>query len=378
MPQTGAILTIRHMKKHTQVPAPEDFLLESYNYPLPEDHIAQQPAEKRDASKLLVLDRDQKTCTPKSFTDLPDLLPEGALLIANNSKVIPARMFGTKPTGGSVEFLLLTPLPLIEPTDNRTWKTARVEGLLRSSKPPKKDVPITISDSLEVVPLERGDFGKWMVEIKWRGDLEKRILEKGHLPLPPYIKRPDNPEDATRYQTTYADDSKAGSVAAPTAGLHFTPEIRERLKQKGIEWAHVTLYVGYGTFSPVRCPNIREHRMHKEYIEVPDATAKAIEKAKSEGRPVIAVGTTSARTLEGMFSNCKKIAPFKGETDIFIYPGYEFKLVDAMITNFHLPESSLVIMVSALAGRKTILDAYKVALDKGFRFFSYGDAMLIK
>ncbi|WP_147819535.1 tRNA preQ1(34) S-adenosylmethionine ribosyltransferase-isomerase QueA [Salidesulfovibrio onnuriiensis] len=355
-----------------------DFQLESYDYHLPEERIAQQPADQRDASRLLVLDRGEGSLGLAEFRELPDLLPKGALLVANNSKVIPARMFGTKPTGGRIEFLLLTPLPLIEGQQDGDWMQARVEGLLRSSKPAKKGTVITILDDLEVIPEEQGDFGKWWVTLRWRGDLERLICSTGHLPLPPYIKRPDTEADAERYQTTYADDSKAGSVAAPTAGLHFTPEVRERLAGMGFEWAQVTLYVGYGTFSPVRCPDIRDHRMHKEYIEVPRETAEAIKKAKAEGRPVIAVGTTSARTLEGMFSECKEIREFKGETDIFIYPGYEFRMVDGLLTNFHLPESSLIIMVSALAGRETILEAYKTALDNGFRFFSYGDAMLIR
>lgn len=376
------LLTIAAMHNDPTNPVSPDFLLESYDFELPEEQIAQQPADKRDASRLLVLDRSEGSLGLGQFRELPDLLPDNALLVANNSKVIPARMFGTKPTGGRIEFLLLTPLPLIEgkPIDRKDgdWMQARVEGLLRSSKPARPNTVITILDELEAIPEEQGDFGKWSVTLRWRGNLEKLICSTGHLPLPPYIKRPDTAEDATRYQTTYADDAKAGSVAAPTAGLHFTPEVRERLREKGIEWAQVTLYVGYGTFSPVRCPDIRDHSMHKEYIEVPRETAEAIKQAKAEGRPVIAIGTTSARTLEGMFSECKEIREFKGETDIFIYPGYEFRIVDGLLTNFHLPESSLIIMVSALAGRETILEAYKTALDNGFRFFSYGDAMLIR
>ncbi len=366
------------MPNHDKTNVSPDFLLESYNFDLPEENIAQQPADKRDASRLLVLDRGEGSLGITRFRELPDLLPKGALLVANNSKVIPARMFGSKQTGGKVEFLLLTPLPLIEGRENDEWTEACVEGLLRSSKPAKQGAIITILDDLQVIPEERGDFGKWNVTLRWRGDLEQLICATGHLPLPPYIKRPDTSEDAKRYQTTYADDSKAGSVAAPTAGLHFTPEVREKLRNAGFEWAHVTLYVGYGTFSPVRCADIRDHRMHKEYIEVPRETAEAIKRAKAEGRPVVAIGTTSARTLEGMFSECKNICEFKGETDIFIYPGYEFRIVDSLLTNFHLPESSLIIMVSALAGRETILEAYKTALENGFRFFSYGDAMLIR
>lgn len=355
-----------------------DFQLKSYDYELPEERIAQQPADKRDQSRLLVLDRDTGKRTIASFHDLKQFLPEGALLVANNSRVIPARIFGSKPTGGKVEFLLLTPLPLIEEHEEDGWKTARVEGLLRASKTPKPGTRITFSDEFSLTAEEQGHFGRWAVDLKWRGELEELFTSMGHLPLPPYIKRPDTPEDAERYQTVYSNTDKIGSVAAPTAGLHFTPELRAELADAGFEWAEVTLYVGYGTFSPVRCEDIRRHQMHHEYIEVSAETAAAIRRAKAEGRPVVAVGTTSARTLEGMYRELAEVGEFSGETDIFIMPGYRFRVVDCLLTNFHLPESSLIIMVSALAGRKTILDAYGFALENGFRFFSYGDAMLIR
>nr|WP_287411597.1 tRNA preQ1(34) S-adenosylmethionine ribosyltransferase-isomerase QueA [Pseudodesulfovibrio sp.] len=356
---------------------PEDYLLESYNYDLPEKQIAQEPADRRDGSRLLVLNRKAETTTPSTFKDLLDHLPDNALLVANNSRVIPARIFGTKATGGKVEFLLLTPLPLISPTEKDGWMTASVEGLLRASKTPKPGSTITFADDFRLVTDTAGEFGRWQVELQWKGDLTELFTQHGHLPLPPYIKRPDCEADRERYQTTYANESKTGSVAAPTAGLHFTPEIREKIKSKGIEWAEVTLYVGYGTFSPVRAKDIRDHSMHSEYIEVPETTAEAILKAKAEGRPVIAVGTTSARTMEGMVRESGRIGKYEGETNIFISPGYDFKVIDGILTNFHLPESSLIIMISALAGRKTILSAYEVALKNGFRFFSYGDAMLI-
>jgi S-adenosylmethionine:tRNA ribosyltransferase-isomerase len=356
---------------------PADYSLESYNYDLPEDRIAQEPSDRRDGSRLLVLNRAANTKTPVNFTELVDHLPDNALLVANNSRVIPARIFGTKPTGGRVEFLLLTPLPLIEAVEKDGWCTARAEGLLRASKSPKPDATITFSDTFRLNPLEAGEFGKWQVELQWQGDLTSLFQEIGHLPLPPYIKRPDTDADKERYQTTYSDKSKTGSVAAPTAGLHFTPDTRQKLADRGFEWAEVTLYVGYGTFSPVRAKDIRDHEMHHEYIEVPEETADAIRKAKAEGRPVIAVGTTSARTLEGMFRETESVSEFKGETNIFISPGYEFNVIDGILTNFHLPESSLIIMISALAGRSTILSAYEFALENEFRFFSYGDAMLI-
>ncbi|BCS89029.1 tRNA preQ1(34) S-adenosylmethionine ribosyltransferase-isomerase QueA [Pseudodesulfovibrio sediminis] len=356
----------------------QDYLLESYNFELPEENIAQAPADRRDGSRLLVLNRKEESLTPVNFTDLLEYLPKNALLVANNSRVIPARIFGSKATGGKVEFLLLTPLPLIEKKEENGWQIARVEGLLRASKTPKQGTEVTFADTFKLIPEEAGPFGRWQVTLKWKGDLTKLFSEHGHLPLPPYIKRPDSTADRERYQTTYSDESKTGSVAAPTAGLHFTPELRQKLANNGFEWAEVTLYVGYGTFSPVRCTDIRDHAMHSEYIEVPEATAHAIRQAKKEGRPVIAVGTTSARTLEGMFREIGNVSEFKGETDIFITPGYTFNVIDGILTNFHLPESSLIIMISALAGRKTILSAYEFALENGFRFFSYGDAMLIK
>jgi S-adenosylmethionine:tRNA ribosyltransferase-isomerase len=356
---------------------PEDYRLSSYDYKLPEDRIAQEPAQRRDGSRLLVLDRAADSLTPARFTDLLDYLPDNCLLVANNSRVIPARIFGRKPTGGQVEFLLLTPLPLLEPSAEGGWLTARAEGLLRASKGPKTGTVVSFSDDFSLTAEDKGEFGRWQVTLRWKGDLTALFNTHGHLPLPPYIKRPDGEADRERYQTTYSNTDKTGSVAAPTAGLHFTPELRERIRAKGIQWAEVTLYVGYGTFSPVRCPDIRDHRMHAEYIEVSEETAEAIRKAKAEGRPVIAVGTTSARTLEGMVREADSVRQFRGETDIFISPGYTFRVVDGILTNFHLPESSLIIMISALAGRKTILEAYAFALEKNFRFFSYGDAMLI-
>ena len=200
----------------------------------------------------------------------------------------------------------------------------------------------------------------------------------GHIPLPPYIKRSDAEEDFSRYQTIYAREEKTGSVAAPTAGLHFTDELRETLRRRGFQWAEVTLYVGYGTFSPVRCEDIRNHQMHREYVELPEETADAIAEAKARHRPVIAVGTTSVRTLEGVAQVCGRAKPFAGWTDIFLYPGRPFRVVDGIITNFHLPESSLLMLVSAFAGRKRILEAYQEAVKEGYRFFSYGDAMLIR
>jgi S-adenosylmethionine:tRNA ribosyltransferase-isomerase len=358
---------------------PEEYRLASYAFDLPEESIAQQPADRRDASRLMVLDRATGLAEVRRFVDLPDLLPAGALLVANNSRVVPARLFGHKPSGGKVEFLLLTPPPLLaaEAGDDDRW-SARAEGLLRASKAPREGDEILFSPDLRLFVEEKREFGQASVRLEWRGSLFELLGRQGHLPLPPYIRRPDSPADAERYQTVYANPAKAGSAAAPTAGLHFTPELRAQLAEKGLAWAEVTLYVGYGTFSPVRCADVRQHRMHAEYVEIGEDAAAAVARAKAEGRPVVAVGTTSARTLEGAFAATGRIAPFAGWTDIYLLPGSKFNVVDKMLTNFHLPESSLLIMVSALAGREAVLAAYRKALGNGFRFFSYGDAMFIR
>ncbi|MEF2146498.1 MAG: tRNA preQ1(34) S-adenosylmethionine ribosyltransferase-isomerase QueA [Desulfovibrionaceae bacterium] len=354
-----------------------DHQLKNYTYELPEDRIAQTPSPNRQQSRLMLVDRARQQIGLYGFADLPDLLPENALLVANNSKVIPARIFGTKNTGGRVEFLLLTPLPLLKATIQGDWSESEAWGLLRASKAPKVGSRVSFGPDFSLEVLERMEFGRCKVLLNWKGNLLRLMESLGSMPLPPYIHRAAENEDVSRYQTVYARDDKAGSVAAPTAGLHFTPEVRQRLADKGIEWAEVTLYVGYGTFSPVRAADIRDHVMHEEYVEVSAETAHAVRQAKTQGRPVVAVGTTSARSLEGMYKELGKISEFKGMTDIFISPGYTFNVVDKLLTNFHLPESSLLIMVSALVGREFILHAYREALRNGFRFFSYGDAMLI-
>lgn len=357
---------------------PPEFNLQSYDFDLPEAQIAQDPTEKRGASRLLVLDRDSGEVRDAMFADIPDLLPPGALLVVNNTKVLPARLIGRKESGGKVEFLLLTPLALIEPGANADGtKTVTVEGLLKASKGPRQGDRL-LFPGIELRVLEKGEFGRAKVSMRWTGDLAEHFLKQGHIPLPPYIHREDKSEDRTRYQTVYSREDKLGSVAAPTAGLHFTPSIMDALAARDIRMAEVTLYVGYGTFSPVRAHDIREHVMHAEYAEVSEETARAIATAKSEGRPVVAVGTTTSRTLESMATALGEIGPFKGWTDIFIRPGYGFKVVDQLITNFHLPRSSLIIMVCTLAGRQQIIDAYNHAVRQGFRFFSYGDAMLIR
>ncbi len=358
---------------------PAEYALASYTYDLPEDQIAQHPADRRGASRLFVVDRASGENRAAHFAELDRFLPEGALLVANNSKVLPARIFGSRPSGGRVEFLMLTPLPLIEPLpgDGGGWHMAEAEGLLRMSKRVKPGGEVVFNDDFRLEVLVPGEFGKCLVRLYWRGDLKAHFLSQGHLPLPPYIKREDDAADADRYQTVYARDEQLGSVAAPTAGLHFTDAQRAGLADKGFGWAEVTLYVGYGTFSPVRCADIRDHAMHREFIEISPETAEAVRAAKAEGRPVVTVGTTSTRVLEGAFAQTGTIEAFRGWTDIFIYPGFAFKVADHVITNFHLPESSLLMMISAFAGRERVLEAYAEALRLGFRVFSYGDSMLL-
>ncbi len=360
------------------MPIPPEFTLAGYSYHLPPEQIAQEPAAHRDESRLLVLDRKTGEVQEGSFRDLEHYLPPDCLLVVNNSKVLPARLHGNKPGGGRAEFLLLTPLPLLQiSSDKENRHTAEAEGLLRASKGFKPGGHAEFGPNLSLEVLETGEFGRCRVRLYFTGELKDHFLDSGHIPLPPYIHREDKAEDRERYQTVFAREDRLGSVAAPTAGLHFTPELKQRLTAGGVSWAEVTLYVGYGTFSPVRCPDIRDHTMHGEYIEVPEATALAVAQAKKEGRPVVAVGTTTVRALEGAHMALGEIAPFAGWTDIFIRPGYDFRVVDHMTTNFHLPESSLLIMISAFAGRERVLKAYAQAVEAGFRFFSYGDAILI-
>ncbi len=357
----------------------EDHLLSSYDYDLPESSVAQTPADRRDGSRLAVLPRRGGQAAWTLFDRLAEYLPPGALLVANNSRVFPARLMGAKPSGGRVEFLLLTPLPLVRPRPGSApgWLEAEVEGLARASRGPRPGEGVDFAPEFRLTVTERGEFGRVRGVLAWTGDLSARVEALGRLPLPPYIRHEAAAFDLERYQTLHARPDKAGSVAAPTAGLHFTPAVRDSLQAHGFEWREATLYVGYGTFSPVRATDIRNHAMHREWLELPEETASAVLRARAEGRPVVAVGTTSARVLEGVARARGGVEPWSGETDIFISPGYEFQVVDGLITNFHLPKSSLLMLVSALAGRVRILDTYREALARGFRFFSYGDAMLL-
>lgn len=361
----------------------DPFSLDSYDYDLPEERIAQYPPERRGSSRLLVLDKNGPDRVDALFADLPAYLPEGAVLVANNSKVAPARLLGARPNGGKAELLLLTPPPLVERaarSEGGDGFSAPAEALLKPGRSIHPGDRLGFGPDIEVLVEAKHDFGRHDVRLFWRGSLTARLEETGRLPLPPYIRREQGPDDRTRYQTLYARPDKAGSVAAPTAGLHFTDALRARLADLGFPWLEVTLHVGYGTFSPVREQDIREHPMHREFVELPAETARAVNEARRQGRPVIAVGTTSARTLEGvaLASGGLPDEGWQGWTDIFIYPGFRFQVLDGLITNFHLPKSSLLMLVSALAGRETVLDAYAHAVRKKYRFFSYGDAMLIR
>lgn len=357
-----------------------DHDLEAYDFPLPEERIAQFPPAERGGSRLLCVPRHASAgaIRHEEFCRLADCLPPGSLLVANNSRVLPARLTGRRAaTGGKAEFLLLTPLPLLQAHARADGTCeAEAQGLLRTGGRPEPGEALEFDGGISLRIIEREGFGRHKVLLRWRGELEKLFSMAGSLPLPPYIRRSPQCSDLERYQTVYADGGKTGSVAAPTAGLHFTPGIREELIARGFEWREITLYVGYGTFSPVRCPDIREHVMHAEYAEICAETAQAVLRAKREGRPVVAVGTTSLRTLEGVASS-GPVRPFSGWLDIFIYPGFGFRVADGLLTNFHLPKSSLLMLVSAFAGRERILGCYAEAVERGYNFFSYGDAMLI-
>ncbi len=361
----------------SNLPLPPEFDLQTYTYDLDEERIAQEPSAKRDESRLLVLDRKTGETTKAVFRDLGRFLPPNALLVANNTGVLPARLFGQKKSGGKVEFLLLTPLPLLQIEEKNGGNFTQARGLLRASKSPKVGEILDFGENLKIEVLQKHEFGQYDLLFSWQGELAEIFTVCGQMPLPPYIRRPQNHKDRSRYQTTFCSLQKNGSVAAPTAGLHFTPELRSSLEAQGFSWAEVTLYVGYGTFSPVRTRDIREHKMHAEYVEIDQKCATALQKAKAQNRPIVAIGTTSARALEGMFGQGQEIRPVSGWTDIFIKPGYRFGIVEHLVTNFHLPESSLLILVSTLAGREKIAAAYRYALENEFMVFSYGDAMLI-
>ncbi len=357
----------------------EDYLLKNYDFFLPENLVAQYPKHERSSSKLMLLDRKKDQCENRNFPDIVDIIPRDSLLVMNSSKVFPARIKGNKANSrGWVEFLLLTPLPLINIhryTNN--WCYANINGLIKPSKKIKHKQYVNFSKDLYLQVLEKKGYGQVNANLCWRGNLFQLLQNLGNMPLPPYIKRKECEEDKEKYQTIYAKDNDVGSVAAPTAGLHFTQDIFDRLREKNIDFAEISLYIGYDTFTPIRTQDIREHSMHAEYFEIPEKAAGKIKTAREKKANILAVGTTTVRALEGMLQTNEQISAFSGWTDIFIYPGYKFKLVDHILTNFHLPRSSLLIMISAFAGRKRTLQAYEQAVQQGYNFFSYGDAMLI-
>lgn len=337
---------------------------EDFYFELPEELIAQDPLEDRSSSRLLVLDKETGGVEHHVFKDVIDYLEAGDCLVINETKVIPARLFGTKiGTDAKIEVLLL------KRGESDTWET-----LVRPGKKAKVGTRISFGDGIlvgEVVDVV--EEGNRLIRFEYEGIFEEILDRLGQMPLPPYITH--QLEDKNRYQTVYAKHS--GSAAAPTAGLHFTPELLQAIETKGVEIARVTLHVGLGTFRPVKVDNILEHHMHSEFYQISAEAAEKINRAKECGKRVICVGTTSCRTVESAADEKGRLRETSGWTEIFIYPGYQFKVLDALITNFHLPESTLVMLVSALAGREHVLDAYEEAIREKYRFFSFGDAMLI-
>ncbi|EPC7253419.1 tRNA preQ1(34) S-adenosylmethionine ribosyltransferase-isomerase QueA [Cronobacter sakazakii] len=341
--------------------------LTDFSFELPESLIAHYPQAQRSACRLLSLDGPTGDLTHGTFTDLLDKLNPGDLLVFNNTRVIPARLFGRKASGGKVEVLV-----------ERMLDDHRVLAHIRASKAPKPGAELLLGDdeSVNATMTARHD-ALFEVQFNDARPVLDILNSIGHMPLPPYIERPDEEADRELYQTVYSQ--KPGAVAAPTAGLHFDEPLLERLRAKGIEMAFVTLHVGAGTFQPVRVESIEDHVMHSEYAEVPQEVVDAVLAAKARGNKVVAVGTTSVRSLESAAQATQDalIAPFFGDTQIFIYPGYQYKVIDALVTNFHLPESTLIMLVSAFAGYKHTMNAYREAVKAEYRFFSYGDAMYI-
>lgn len=335
-----------------------------FNYELPKELIAQHPYDKRDEARLMVLDKKKQSIEHKVFKDVVDYLSPGDCLVINNTKVIPARLYGKKDTGANVEFLLLKRI------ENDTW-----EAMVRPGNKLKVGSKVIFGNGiLKATILEVLDGGNRKVQFEYEGIFNEILDKVGLMPLPPYITEATK-EDNKKYQTVYAKYD--GSAAAPTAGLHFTEELLEKIKAKGIEVATVTLHVGIGTFRPVKVENVEEHEMHSEHYYIKKEEAEKVNKAKKTGHKVIAVGTTSCRVLESVSDENGMIKEIEDDTSIFIYPGYKFKCIDSLITNFHLPESTLIMLVSSLAGREFILRAYNEAVKEKYKFFSFGDAMLI-
>ena len=336
--------------------------VKDFTYELPQELIAQYPLEPRDHSRLLVVDKNTGTIEHRYFYDLCEYLRHDDLLVFNDTRVIPARLHGVKDTGARVEVFLLTRL------NSTDW-----EVLVKPGRKLRVGAKIKFSDDLSCDIIADTDFGGRIARFYYNGVFEEILDRLGETPLPPYITH--QLEDKNRYQTVYAKHT--GSAAAPTAGLHFTPELLKEIEEKGIDIARVTLHVGLGTFRPVKVDEITDHHMHSEFYQVDEEAAKKINRAKDSGHRVICVGTTSCRTIESAADETGHLKPTSGWTEIFIYPGYKFKILDGLITNFHLPESTLIMLVSALAGREHVLAAYEEAVQERYRFFSFGDAMLI-
>ena len=329
-----------------------------FDYDLPEERIAVRPLPGRQDSRLLVLDRESGSITHRKFLELPGLLGPGDLLVLNDTRVLPARLYGKKPSGAEIEVLLE------EKTGERTWKCI--------ARGPKQNLVVDFGRGLTGT-LTKSGGDTW--QIGFSDDILSFLDSLGHMPLPPYIKRRADEGDKTTYQTVYAE--REGAIAAPTAGLHFTEELLSEIERRGVGVARVTLHVGAGTFLPVKSEKIEEHRIHSEWREVSPETADMVNDTRSRGGRVVAVGTTVLRSLESAAGEDGTVAPVSGRTDLFVYPGYKFRVTDALVTNFHMPRSTLLMLVSAFAGRELILKSYGAALENGYRFLSYGDAMFI-
>jgi len=354
------------MYKHIKSSVP-GMNLADFDFELPQELIAQTPLKERSASRLLYLNREKQAVDHLMFASLPDLLREGDLLVRNETRVIPARLIGKKPSGGQVEALLVR----LDDPESNCWRC-----MTRSSKALKIGTELIFPGSIygEVVSVE--EDGQRTIRFRSDGNFLESLELVGHMPLPPYISREDEDFDKERYQTVFGH--QAGAIAAPTAGLHFSEETFAALAARNIDVCGVTLHVGPGTFLPVRTDNLDEHRMHSEVFDIPQATAEKVNAARSEGRRIVALGTTVTRTLEANVDDDGSLRAGQGETDLFIRPGFDFRLVDVLITNFHLPKSTLLVLVSAFAGRDFILNAYQQAIREKYRFFSYGDCMLIE
>jgi len=347
--------------------------IEAYNYSLPQDLIAQAPARKRDHSRLLAVDRSRASFSEHHFYDLPGLLSPGDLLVVNNTRVVPARLFGHKESGGRVEVLVL------EHPESENHQAPERLCLIKASRRPKQGSRLFFDSDVSGEVIDLLDNGRVTIRFEGGPGIDALLEEKGCLPLPPYIKRGDDTSledlDRERYQTVFA--RRKGAVAAPTAGLHFTRDLTERLEEKGVLLASVTLHVGYGTFRPVKVKDIRQHRLGYEHYAIPPETADQIAEVRKNGGRIIAVGTTVVRALESTATPDGTVVPGVGKTDLLITPGFVFRVVEGLITNFHLPKSSLLFLVSAFAGFELIQRAYQQAIEKQYRFYSYGDAMLI-